>query len=374
MNTGSNLRKAAVLIRSLDAGSAATLLGQLSPAEAASVRDALRTLGPVDTDEQADILAEFRRAKPLATEPARHGVELALSNQAGRRGLPDAVERQPNGATGKRFDFLENAPTSVLVTYLAREHAQTIAVVLSHLAPARAADVLAALPEKLQADTIERLSILGETDPESVTVLESELATWVARRDGGPAQRGRRQEMIAAILTAADAKTRNGILANLKTHKSELAKQLAPRVPTQSQPLINSKGRARRVHAPALDKVVKERELKPRRLPEPPAPSPKAIPRIKFDDLIHLDDRTLATLLHGLDPNALALALAGSSDEMVDRICAQMPKRTAKTFRRELRRLGPTRLSDVEAAQRLVADLAAEQLARRRSCPAAQIA
>jgi flagellar motor switch protein FliG len=87
--------------------------------------------------------------------------------------------------------------------------------------------------------------------------------------------------------------------------------------------------------------------------------------------LIHLDDRTLANVLREVDANALALALAGSDDVLVDRICDQMPKRMAKTFRRELRRLGPTRLSDVEAAQRLVAHHAALQLAQRRPRPVA---
>lgn len=75
----------------------------------------------------------------------------------------------------------------------------------------------------------------------------------------------------------------------------------------------------------------------------------------------------LAQLLEVADPNLLALALAGSKDDLVERICDQMPKRIAKTFRRELRRMGPTRLSDVEAAQRAIADLAARQIALRRS-------
>jgi flagellar motor switch protein FliG len=43
-----------------------------------------------------------------------------------------------------------------------------------------------------------------------------------------------------------------------------------------------------------------------------------------------------------------------------------MPRRTAKAFRRQLGRLGPTRLSDVEEAQRLVAAAAARRLTDRR--------
>ena len=64
---------------------------------------------------------------------------------------------------------------------------------------------------------------------------------------------------------------------------------------------------------------------------------------------------------------SLVLALAGSHDELVDRICEPMPRRTAKAFRRQLSRLGPTRLSDVEAAQRLVAAAAARRIAEQKT-------
>jgi flagellar motor switch protein FliG len=79
----------------------------------------------------------------------------------------------------------------------------------------------------------------------------------------------------------------------------------------------------------------------------------------------------LSAVLRQVDADVLALALAGSHEELVDRICDQMPKRTAREFRRQLRRLGPTRLSDVEAAQRAVAQVAARQLAERRQALAA---
>src|SRR5262249_20067574 len=124
------------------------------------------------------------------------------------------------GAASKRFEFLESAPIPALVMHLAREHAQTIAVVLSHLAPARAAAVLAALPPKVQAETVERLSMLGDTDPECVSVLERELAAWAAKRDGARGGDARRRDTMAAILAAADVKSRNQILGNMKDHKA----------------------------------------------------------------------------------------------------------------------------------------------------------
>src|SRR5687767_10750387 len=145
-----NLRKAAVLIRSLDADTAATMLAQLSPEEARTLRAAIRALGPIDAEEQADVAAEFRRISPLAAESTADGVQLTLT--AAQQQLDHTLPSTPQGAkSSKRFEFLEQAPVDALVPYLEREHVQTIAVVLSHLRPERAAAVLAALTGKRQA-------------------------------------------------------------------------------------------------------------------------------------------------------------------------------------------------------------------------------
>jgi flagellar motor switch protein FliG len=358
--TNSKLRKAAVLLRSVDADTAAALLAQLSSAEAASLREAIRSLGPIDPDEQAEVVAEFRRESPLANEQAGSGVELTISSL--NDGNASENVSQPVGAGGKRFHFLEHAQPGTIASYLSREHAQTVAVVLSHLAPSAAAGVLAALPKKLQLDAMERLSLLGETDSDSVAVLERELEAWVAKR-GNAGIRSRRQDAVASILAAADATTREALLTNLTTHKSPLASQFAPArdkcTPSRRRPPVDE-------YRAAASRSVYETERHQRNnspSPQPPIPRPQH--RIAFDQLTHLDGPTLAKLLGAADPNVLALALAGSRDELVDRICEQMPKRTAKMFRRELRRLGPTRLSDVEAAQRSVAELASQQLAER---------
>jgi flagellar motor switch protein FliG len=217
---------------------------------------------------------------------------------------------------------------------------------------------------------LDRLSTLGETDAEAVRVLEHELAAWMNQRSLASQGRATRKDVVASILSAADSKTRERIVANVKSHNRALTDQLQQ----AKSPGEVGTNRSRRDSArPAsaarqadtyqviAQRVQAPRPRPPRALTTPPCPKP-----IDFDDLTQLDNRALARLLQAADPNVLTLALAGSREEFVDRICDQMPKRMAKSFRRELRRLGPTRLSDVEAAQRSIAQLAAGQLAERR--------
>src|SRR4051812_8667806 len=232
-NVDPNLRKAAVLLRSLDADTAAVMLGRLSSEEAATIRAAMRAVGQVEKGDQAEVVAELRGARPATIASGVGDVELALSSSFTdeRYGKRNILSSAKDGFvnSSNRFDFLEKAPTHALVPHLAREHAQTIAVVLSHLPPERAAAVLAALPQKVQAETIERLSTLGETDPECVSVLRRELEAWAAKREGSRNDNARRRDTMATILAAADAKSRGQILSNMQDHKAALAKQFAPR-------------------------------------------------------------------------------------------------------------------------------------------------
>ena len=150
-----------------------------------------------------------------------------------------------------RFDFLEQAPIANLVPFLAREHSQTIALVLSFLSPTRAASVLAALPPRQQADAVERLSAIGDIDPDSVKIVEQELAAWLAAQS--TERRGPRSGAAArAILAAASPSNRESILANLKTHKGHLVAQLGDEntitrsKPSSSRPFLDESTTAAR--------------------------------------------------------------------------------------------------------------------------------
>jgi flagellar motor switch protein FliG len=210
----------------------------------------------------------------------------------------------------------------------------------------------------LQLETIERLSALGDMDSDAIAALEHELAAWVEHRVSR--QNQGTSSTMANILAAADAKTRDAILRNLNSRQAEPANRSEPPEPNTTntnEPIIVEK---RSVTKPQL---ADHSRIMPAAKQLSRAPS---VPPFDFDELVQLDGRMLASVMRQVDPNVLALALVGSREELVDRICDQMPKRTARTFRRELRRLGPTRLSDVETAQRAVARIATQHLAARR--------
>jgi flagellar motor switch protein FliG len=207
---------------------------------------------------------------------------------------------------------LEEASAIELARYLEREHPQTIAVVVSHLPPERGADVLASLPASLQAAVARRLVDLEAADPEVVREVERGLQSWLAEQVKSRARRKAGLATLEGILQAADNRTQHELLSNLENYDEQLVRKLSP----------------------------------PRR----------QLPTMA--ELEQWDDSALVLLLERTDAEVMTLALAGSSASLVERVLGCLPRARAKALRHAIQHLGPTPLSDLEAAQTALAEMA----------------
>ena len=70
-----------------------------------------------------------------------------------------------------------------------------------------------------------------------------------------------------------------------------------------------------------------------------------------FDDLVLLDDRSIQRVLREVETKDLSIALKAASDEVKNKIFSNVSERVAVMIKEEMEFMGPTRLSDVEAAQ-----------------------
>jgi flagellar motor switch protein FliG len=76
-----------------------------------------------------------------------------------------------------------------------------------------------------------------------------------------------------------------------------------------------------------------------------------------FEDIIHVDDKGIQTVLKEVDNEELALALKTASDRLKEKIFSNMSTRAADLIREDMQYMGPVRLSDVEAAQQRIVDI-----------------
>jgi flagellar motor switch protein FliG len=299
-----NLRKAAVLVAALDANAADAVLERLSADHAALVRRMLVDMTDAAGDEEQTVIGEF-----LGRNEAG-GVELELSTYR----QPQTAASLPLGPLPEEpqpFRFLHEAAVEDLGELLAGERPQIVAVVVSHLPADQAAQTLAALPAALQTEVMQRLARLDETDP----VVLREVEAGLERRFRGRfSQAGRRSAGVGAvrqILNEATADVRRQWLTSLSRNDPRLAEKLTR-------------------------------------------------PSFTFAELDRLTDAALRTLLMSTAEATAAVALAGADLGFAERVAAVLPPVQAAKLQRAIDTLGPTRLSDVDAAQDAIVQAARE--------------
>jgi flagellar motor switch protein FliG len=353
------LRKAAILVASLDTTSADALLEEMEPEEAARVRRAVLELGDVDPAEQQQIMNDFLRRPPHGAPADASAVELDPS-LAARLRAPRAEAEAPHGAApAASFAFLQPLETAELARVLVREHPQTIAIVISHLPPARAADVLRRLPASRQSETLMRVARLGRLAPDVVQDIEQALRAVLEDQPALEPVAPRGVAAIAAILQAASGTERQTLLADLSRQDPALAQHFGHRFPSPLTP-----------DAEARDAVpvIPANDALPRPVDRPGTADPSAPtvrpPALLFADLEQLEDAALAHVLHHSSPATAILALAGASPPFVTRILGQLPAREATQLQRKMQQLGPLRLDDIERAQLRLADVAQQLIAQ----------
>jgi flagellar motor switch protein FliG len=229
------LRKAAIVVSSLDADTADFLLDQLGPERAVLVRQAVIALDDFDADEQRRVLDEFRRVGPMVPAKCPPGIELDSLEIAPVTRLRDQTPA-PCSPTNfsvaalpdpdAPFGFLRDTEEAQLLELLAGERPRTIALVLAHLPPERSGDVLARIDGPRQAEVVRRLVDLDAADPEILREVEESLEERWSRQFATARRRAAGSEAVARILAVCDGRVVEDILDNLASYDQPLAEKL----------------------------------------------------------------------------------------------------------------------------------------------------
>jgi flagellar motor switch protein FliG len=122
----------------------------------------------------------------------------------------------------KPFECIKNVAPGKLLLALQQEHPQTIACVLAHLKPRKAAVILKGLPNETQGEVTRRITTLDKISPDILCevdkALEKELA---AVSDNCRTERGGLKG-IAKILKSAGKAISTQILKGLENDDPEL--------------------------------------------------------------------------------------------------------------------------------------------------------
>lgn len=307
------IRKAAIVSLLLGEEASAEVFRHLTEEEIELLAKEVSALGPVSSQVSEKVLEEFHQTAVAAeyinrgdVDYARRVLNKTLGPEAARR-VMDRVLRSFQSTVG--FTALEKADPQQLSKFILGEHPQTIALILAHLNPTSAAQLVALLPDRLRVEVITRMAILDDISPDVITrisgVIEQRLKTL-----GGPSR-----EQHGGVRAVA-----------------ELFNRLER---TISAPVLEA------IEAKRPELAVSIRNL-----------------MFVFEDLVQIDNSGMREIIQRADKKGLTVALKGSSEDIRERFFSNMSKRAADMLREEMEVLGAIRLREVEKAQQEVVAIA----------------
>jgi len=304
------IRKAAILLMSLPEEQAAALMGKLEPKQVEAVSIEIAKMGAITGDEQASTIQEFAVANPNAMTGGIGGLDVAknLVQQALGKGANTTLDNVRQSIEALPFGFLQKVDSQNLLTFIIDEHPQTIALILSHVPPSQAADIISGLPPERQQAVVRRIAMMGQTNPEIIHSVESGLEGRMASVMSQSFENAGGVASVAEILNVIDRSTERSLMENLAQDDPDLVEEI-------------------------------------RRL------------MFVFEDITKLSDRDIQNLLKNIESSQWATALKGASEELKDKILNNMSKRAADLLNEEMDYLGAVRLSTVEGVQQQIVDI-----------------
>lgn len=309
-NRLTGIRKAAILLIYLGEKVSAEIFKSLHDEEVKMLGQEISNLGWVDEEVTEAVLKE--------------GYQEIHSGNVKLRGELDYVRKVIETAfeppvsqeilrylTGKNISATESlkaikyADPNDLHELIKYEHPQTIAVVLSHMDPVPAAEVIRNLPEELRADIMVRLAQLDQVSkPVRNKIMEAIAAKL---RQGGQFDQsvagGVRK--VAEIFNRLDRKQSRDTLEQIEISDPNLALSI--------------------------------RNL-----------------MFVFDDILLLSDADMRKIIQRVDKKSLVTALKGTPEELREHFYRNMSQRAVEMLKEDMEALGPIKMREVESARQQV--------------------
>jgi len=304
--------RAAILLLTLGENEAAQILRHMSARDVQRVGAAMAKLSDVSREEVTGVLNEFGSDIERHTSVGVGTDEFlrrVLVNALGEDKANNVIERIHVGRSSKGLETLKWMDARAVAELIRMEHPQIIAIVLAYLDPDQSAEVIACLPANTRSEILMRIATLDGVQPSALTELDDVM------------------EKAFAGKTAA----RTSVLGGAKA-AANIINHLEPSMEGTVMEQINTSDEVLGARIQDLIFV--------------------------FDNLLEIDDRGMQELLRQVQSDQLLLALKGADEGIKDKILKNMSQRAAEMLRDDLEARGPVRLSEVEAAQKGILQVA----------------
>jgi len=236
-------------------------------------------------------------------------VRSLLGNAFGKSKANAFIDRIMTGGEAQGLDALKWMSSREVVEIIQDEHPQIISIVVAYLESAQAAEVIEKLPEEMRADILMRVASLSDVQQSALAEIENLIASKSSDASHSGTRSVGGNKVAADIVNALKPARGEALLDEIKEKDEELSERISEMM-------------------------------------------------FVFDTLLNVDDRGIQALLREISNDLLLVALKGCDPAINDKILGNMSKRAATLLREDMEAKGPMKLSEVEAAQKEILDIA----------------
>ncbi len=305
------VQKAAMLIIALNVENAAEIFKHLDSSEIESISTEISKVKNVPSQTVDSVMEEFYNMVTAREYVLEGGIEYAqavLEKSFGLNKAVEIIEKVKNLTTLRGFDVLKKADSSQLISFLNKEHPQTIALILSHLHPDQTASALKELTEPLRTDVVFRIATLGKISPQTLKQIEKVVDEMAGLSMGQSLSKIGGTKSIAAVLNRTNVGLSKEIMSGIEKRDPDVAYEI-------------------------------------KRL------------MFLFDDIINIQDKDIQKILREVDRKDLALSLKIADEKLKEKIFTNMSERASDLLKEELQYMGMVKLKEVESAQAKIIDV-----------------
>ena len=298
-------QRIAVLLLAMGDKFTSDVFKRMDRQEIAEISKAIVDLEPVPREDVEEVLRDFHESLVEGVDMIAGGSDILkrmlvknLDPETAKY-IMDSLSLETGPAP---FRELEQVSPRLLSQILRNEHPQTLALILGHLHPDQAANLLTSLPAGVRAEVLMRLARLEAVPEDMLMEVDKVLTSQLIAMGGKEGKKVGGVQSVAEILNAVDRATEEEVLSEIEEDSAQMAEDI--------------------------------RNL-----------------MFAFEDCKNIDDRGVREMLKEISNEDLTLALRGSTDDLKEKFFKNMSERAGNMIREELEYMGPTKLSDVEAAQ-----------------------
>jgi len=308
----SSIERAALLLLAVGQDRAASVLKNMGPKEVQAIGTTMATLGPISADMVDDVLEDFitqiKDETGLGLDSDTY-IRNMLTNALGADKAGSIIDRILLGANSKGIEQLKWMDNRSIADLIRVEHPQIIATILSLLDADQSAEVLSWLPANIRSDILMRIATMGSVQPAAIKELDEMMEKQLTGSDSIKSSSIGGIDTAASIINLLDGSLSEEMMDSINEGDEDLGQKIQ-------------------------DKMF------------------------VFADLVSVDERGIQTLLREVSTDQLLLALRGVDDLLKEKIFGNMSKRAAEMLRDDLEAAPPTKLSEVELAQKDILSIA----------------